>query len=37
VSEEAKDLITKLLVKSADIRLTAVEALNHPYLLQALT
>lgn len=32
VSEQAKDLISKLLVKSPDIRLTAVEALDHPYL-----
>lgn len=36
VSESAKDLISKLLVKSPDIRLTAVEALNHPYLLKGL-
>ena len=32
VSDQAKDLISKLLVKSPDIRLTAVEALEHPYL-----
>jgi serine/threonine protein kinase len=36
VSESAKDLISKLLVKSPDIRLNAVEALNHPYLLKSL-
>lgn len=32
ISEDAKDLISKLLVKSPDIRLTAVEALAHPFL-----
>lgn len=37
ISEEAKDFIQKLLVKSPDVRLTAVEALNHPYLLKAMT
>ena len=37
VSDQAKDLISKLLVKSPDIRLTAVEALNHPYLIKYLT
>jgi calcium/calmodulin-dependent protein kinase I len=37
VSDNAKDLISKLLVKSPDVRLTAVEALNHPYLLKGMT
>jgi len=32
ISEEAKDLIQKLLVKSPDVRLTAQEALNHPFI-----
>jgi calcium-dependent protein kinase len=32
VSDQAKDLVSKLLVKSPDIRLTAAEALAHPYL-----
>jgi calcium-dependent protein kinase len=35
VSEDAKDLISKLLVKSPDIRLTAFEALSHSFFKQA--
>ena len=31
VSDEAKDLITKMLVVDPDKRLTAVSALNHPW------
>lgn len=36
VSENAKDFISKLLVKSPDIRLSAVEALSHPFLLKSM-
>lgn len=32
VSDEAKDLINKLLQRSADLRLTAEEASNHPWI-----
>jgi calcium-dependent protein kinase len=32
VSDEAKDLISKLLDKQADERLTALEAFNHPWI-----
>lgn len=32
VSDEAKDLISKLLERQADIRLTAQEAFNHPWI-----
>jgi calcium-dependent protein kinase len=34
VSDDAKDLISKLLQRSADIRLTAEEAFNHPWIQQ---
>lgn len=32
ISDEAKDLITKLLDRQADMRLTAEEAYNHPWI-----
>lgn len=32
VSDDAKDLIIKLLERSADIRLTAQEAFDHPWI-----
>jgi calcium-dependent protein kinase len=32
VSNEAKDLISKLLERSADMRLTAQEAFDHPWI-----
>jgi len=32
VSSEAKDLISKLLERSADMRLTAQEAFEHPWI-----
>jgi serine/threonine protein kinase len=34
ISETAKDFIAKLLTKSPVIRMTAVDALEHPYLQQ---
>jgi len=34
VSDEAKDLISKLLERSADMRLTAQEAFDHPWIQQ---
>lgn len=33
VSNEAKDLISKLLERSADMRLTAQEAFDHPWIM----
>ena len=32
VSNDAKDIITKLLQRSADIRLTAQESFDHPWI-----
>ena len=32
ISDEAKDLISKLLERQADCRLTAEEAYNHPWI-----
>jgi calcium-dependent protein kinase len=32
VSAEAKDIITKILERSADMRLTAQEAFDHPWI-----
>jgi len=32
VSDDAKDMINKLLERSADIRLTAQEAFEHPWI-----
>jgi calcium-dependent protein kinase len=32
ISKEAKDLISKLLERQADMRLTAEEAYNHPWI-----
>ena len=32
ISKEAKDLIAKLLCREADMRITAQEAYNHPWL-----
>jgi calcium-dependent protein kinase len=32
ISEDAKDLITKLLERQADVRLTAEEAFNHTWI-----
>jgi serine/threonine protein kinase len=32
VSKDAKDLISKLLERSADLRLTAQEAFDHPWI-----
>lgn len=32
VSADAKDMITKLLQRSADIRLTSKEAFEHPWI-----
>jgi len=32
ISKEAKDLISKLLDRQADMRLTAEEAYNHPWI-----
>jgi len=34
ISDNAKDLINKLLERQADMRLTAEEAYNHPWLQQ---
>lgn len=33
ISSEAKDLVGKLMEPSADVRITASEALNHPWFL----
>ena len=35
VSEEAKDFIGKLLLKNSRMRLTAKQALNHPWLIES--
>jgi calcium-dependent protein kinase len=32
ISNDAKDLISKLLERQADVRLTAEEAFNHPWI-----
>lgn len=32
ISDEAKDLVTKLMEKNTDVRLSAVDALAHPWL-----
>jgi serine/threonine protein kinase len=32
ISDEAKDLISKLLERQADMRFTAEEAFNHPWI-----
>lgn len=32
ISDDAKDMIDKLLQRSADIRLTAQEAFDHPWI-----
>ena len=32
ISDEAKDIINKILERSADIRLTAQEAFEHPWI-----
>ena len=37
ISDKCKDFITQLLVYDVDKRITAEQALNHPWILEAIT